>query len=374
MKSNLIILQNKIIQTYKNKGIIITLFKIFQSSFVNIVRYLSYNRKNLIKWRKLKDKFIGKRVFVIGNGPSLNRTELYLLKNEYKICFNRINILFERLNWYPNFYVCIDKTVLHDNTDEIKKEILPFVDFAFFPESHKYHFNFFSRIRNYANVLWLYYNFEEFGFNMPWIAKSPTVATAALQILTYLGFSKIYLVGVDMNYKLHTTTKNLGNNEIQSKDNDDPNHFDPRYFGKGRKYHQPTQEVMNNIFDSLERVKRNILKTNSKIFNSTYGGKLELFERVEFESLFNYTEKEKFKLFAESFSAYTIVNSYEEMLMKFRFITTYEYLSNSIEQIFLIKKSDFIQAASKFIEHFIPYGPYNSIYLLIKRECKGKQI
>ena len=38
---------------------------------------------------------LGKRVFLIGNGPSLNKTNLDLIKNEYSIAMNRISLIYE---------------------------------------------------------------------------------------------------------------------------------------------------------------------------------------------------------------------------------------------------------------------------------------
>ena len=54
-------------------------------------------------WSHLKNKYKNKRVFLIGNGPSLKKTPLHFLKNEYTIVFNRFNLFFERINWIPTF-------------------------------------------------------------------------------------------------------------------------------------------------------------------------------------------------------------------------------------------------------------------------------
>lgn len=359
---------NKIRCTYNEKGIYTTAKKISKNVLIRIIRNLTYNRKNVKKWNNLAGKFKGKRVFLIGNGPSLNKTPLYLLKNEYTMCFNRINILFERLSWRPYFYACIDETVLEDSVDEINSDILPYVNYAFFPELFKYELRNKKKIESKEKVLWFYYDFSEFSFCLPFISRSPTVATAALQILSYLGFSEIYLIGVDMDYKLHTTAENLKNNEIQSKYNDDPNHFDSRYFGKGRKYHQPTPDVIKNMFNSFERVKKNISKISTKIYNATYGGKLELFERVQFENLFNYSDEERFKLFSESFSSYALFNNYKEMNSKLSTISSYKEAINSTNTILLIKQRDFIHNSPKFISLFMLFGPFKSKYILIKRK------
>ena len=46
----------------------------------------------------LKDIGIGKRIFLVGNGPSLNNMNLDLLENEYSIAMNRIELLYPTTN------------------------------------------------------------------------------------------------------------------------------------------------------------------------------------------------------------------------------------------------------------------------------------
>ena len=105
-----------------------------------------------------------------------------------------------------------------------------------------------------------------------------------------MGFSEIYLLGVDMNYKIHDNVdyfNNKNSTEIQSRLNDDPNHFDPRYFGKGKKYHQPKAFVIKNIIDNLNYIKEISEKLNFKIYNSGYNSKINLFEAKPLLSLFS---------------------------------------------------------------------------------------
>ena len=66
------------------------------------------------RWAELEDKFLGERAFLIGNGPSLNKLPLHLLRDEYTLCFNRFYIMMERLAWRPDFYMTVDDLVLWD--------------------------------------------------------------------------------------------------------------------------------------------------------------------------------------------------------------------------------------------------------------------
>ena len=59
-----------------------------------------------------------------------------------------------------------------------------------------------------------------------------------------------------MNYRIHKSAKLINSKgiDIQSQNNDDPNHFDPRYFGKGKKYHQPKKYVIENTIKDLSYI------------------------------------------------------------------------------------------------------------------------
>ena len=64
---------------------------------------------------------------------------------------------------------------------------------------------------------------------------------------------------------------------------DDPNHFHPEYFGKGKTWHDPK---LHNVLKSYQMAKLVFEQSGRKILNATVGGKLELFDRVNFEDLF----------------------------------------------------------------------------------------
>jgi len=146
----------------------------------------------------------------------------------------------------------------------------------------------------YTNITTRYETPEEQHFSYD-IAKgiraSNTVVGVAIQIAHYLGFGPIYLIGCDLGYKVLDTVEQEGEDkfnmgvgfDLTSTRDDDPNHFDPRYFGKGRLWHAPNVKGMIEHHASyriaLERV-------GAKIFNATVGGELEAYERVNFEDLF----------------------------------------------------------------------------------------
>ncbi len=56
----------------------------------------------------------------------------------------------------------------------------------------------------------------------------------ALQTAFFLGFQQVILIGVDHNF----ATKGKPNETVVSQ-GDDPNHFNPGYFGKGFRWQLP---------------------------------------------------------------------------------------------------------------------------------------
>jgi len=103
-----------------------------------------------------------------------------------------------------------------------------------------------------------------------------------MQLAAYLGFTEIYLVGVDFSYAVPKSTEIVGDTYISNED--DPNHFHPAYFGKGKKWHDPK---LDRVLRNFECAKATLEARGVKIFNATKGGALELFPRVHYDQVFS---------------------------------------------------------------------------------------
>jgi len=133
--------------------------------------------------------------------------------------------------------------------------------------------------------------FEPGSLGVPLFGGGQTVAVSAVQIAFYLGFDPIYLIGVDLDWKIPTTVQQSGEDvfktgvlvHLESTEDDDYNHFDPRYFGKGKKWHAPD---VRGIIRGFLNCRLAIEARGRRIYNATVGGKLDVVERVEFTSLF----------------------------------------------------------------------------------------
>jgi hypothetical protein len=82
---------------------------------------VSSGQKPVKNLEMFRDKFAGRRAFIIGNGPSLNKVDLTKLKNEITFGVNSIFYNFDRMGFKPTFYVVEDKLVAEDRADVINK-------------------------------------------------------------------------------------------------------------------------------------------------------------------------------------------------------------------------------------------------------------
>ncbi|HNQ68851.1 MAG TPA: DUF115 domain-containing protein [Bacteroidales bacterium] len=360
---------SKLFLTISKEGFKAVLIKIFRRLHYYLLRNLSYNQEDKKSWEKLKAKYKGKRVFLIGNGPSLNKLPLYLLKNEYTMAFNRFYIMEERLNWIPNFFTTVDNLVLEDLCNDVEK-ITSKVDYAFFPKIHFRGTNFSKKIPNKPNILWLRQKFgKNFSKVLPDVYQGGSVIIEGLQILNYLGFDKIYLIGVDMNFQLHTTTKSLNNYsaEIISLNDDDPNHFDPRYFGKNRKYHQPEDYIIKNIMNSLNYIGGNLDRFGLNIINAGVDSKVEAFPKENFIEILNISPEEQKRLFTDLLKKTLILNDVKESIDDIMEVSDAEIVLDDLKT-FIAPMSIAISIIQKLIFTHIPLGPYDNKFYFIKRK------
>ena len=236
---------------------------------------------------KLRDRFAGERCFIIGNGPSLNNTDLSRLEGEYSFGVNSIFFKFEETGFKPTFYVVEDTNVMQDRHKEIDAFDCPY---RFFPKNYR------GYIKSHRDHTY-FFNMNE-GFYIP---ESPnhekprfsrdasrrvycgqSVTIINLQLAYYLGFTEVYLIGMDFSYLIPNSAIREGHSTLLSTE-DDVNHFHPDYFGTGMRWNDPK---LDNVAKSYQFAKMIYELDGRHIYNATVGGKLEIFERRDYDSLF----------------------------------------------------------------------------------------
>ena len=239
---------------------------------------MTSNEKRLVA---LKDRHKGQRTFILGNGPSLNLCDLSLLRHEITFGVNAIYLNHEKMGFYPTYYVVEDEFIAEDRAAEIN--------------SLKGPQKFFGNYLNYCladqrDVTWInlrmdygpYPRFPNFSRNAArtvWVGG--TVTYVCLQLAYYMGCREVYLVGFDHSYRIPADARIDG--QAITSQSGDPNHFNAGYFGKGYRWHDPMVERMEQAFRRAQQV---YAAGGPRIFNATVGGKLEVFDRVDYSSLF----------------------------------------------------------------------------------------
>ncbi len=240
---------------------------------------LTENHRNIIKYH---NAYKGKRAFLIGNGPSLNKLDLTLLKDEVAIGVNSIYLNYEKMGFLPTHYVVEDNFVAEDRADEInrlkgtQKWFGNYLRYCLKPDE----------CTNWLNVRMRYDNYPDFPYFSTNAARQVftggSVTYVCMQLAYYLGIRELYLIGFDHHYVIPEDADVEGL-KITST-GDDPNHFHPDYFGKGKRWHDPMVDRMEQGYAKAGKF---FEKAGGKIRNATAGGKLEVFERVDYFSLFN---------------------------------------------------------------------------------------
>ncbi len=231
-----------------------------------------WRRESMERLAALKDIHKGKRAFIIGNGPSLKKTDLSKLKGEFTFGLNRIYLMFPALGFGTTYYVSVNELVIEQCTRDISSLSMPkFLSWRshrFFPDGP-------------LPATFLYTTYDNPGFardvrGRVW--ESATVTYVALQLAYHMGFEQVILVGVDHN----GSVPGKANSTVVLK-GDDPNHFDPRYFGGGFRWQLPDFETSEIGYKLARQVYE---AAGRKVMDATIEGKLTVFPKVEFESLF----------------------------------------------------------------------------------------
>ncbi len=227
------------------------------------------NKERLEAWR---DRFKGERCFVVGNGPSLRKTDLSKLDGEFTIGMNRIYLAFEDYQFRSSCLVSVNDLVLEQCHTEMKALDIPkFISWR----ARKY-------FKANPDTMFLDTDYtlpEDFnGDATGRLFEGFTVTYVSLQLAYFMGFSEAILIGVDHNF----ATKGPANTVVTSQ-GEDPNHFSANYFGKGFKWQLPDLEGSERAYymarEAFEADGRQIL-------DATVGGKLTVFPKVDYEELF----------------------------------------------------------------------------------------
>jgi len=234
-----------------------------------------WRRESIRRLAALKDIHKGKRAFIIGNGPSLKQTDMSKLNNEITFGMNRIYLAFPEWGFTTTYLCVTNDLVVEQFVNDINALAIPkFIAWRSHP-----HFNSNLPVTQLPTFVYTTYTGPKFAGDVRGrVWEGATVTNLALQLAFHMGIEKAILIGVDHNF----ASKGDANKTVVSE-GDDPNHFMPNYFGKGVRWQLPDL-VTSEIGYALAREAYH--RAGRELVDATIGGKLTIFPKVEYNTLF----------------------------------------------------------------------------------------
>lgn len=229
-------------------------------------------RTSMRRVARFRNRHAGGRCFILGNGPSLNRTDLSLLKNEITFGTNRIYMNFDKMGFDTTYYVAVNELVVEQCASDIEKLSMP--KFLGWHCRDKIGFDSSTQFLHTRGGLrsWFFTDLTEGCW------EGNTVTMVCLQLAYYMGFSEAILVGVDHSYQFSGKP-----HAAVTSDGDDPNHFNNQYFGRGFRWHLPDLEGSEMSYRVADFVYR---QNGRRVLDATVGGQCPIFEKASYPSLF----------------------------------------------------------------------------------------
>ena len=228
-------------------------------------------RKSIARLAALKDTNRGQRAFILGNGPSLNNTDVSKLASEHSFGMNRVYLAFAEWGFQTSYLVSVNDLVIEQSAAEIEALSMP---------------KFLSwRSRRYIQADKTT-NFLHSTYERPTIAKDArgrlwegaTVTYIALQLAFHMGFDPVILIGVDHSF----SSKGKANSTVVSQ-GEDKDHFAGNYFGPGFRWQLPDLDMSERAY---EMARQAFVEDGRQVLDATIDGQLTVFPKVDYNSLF----------------------------------------------------------------------------------------
>ena len=248
--------------------------------FKKILGKYSFLKKN----KSLKKIHANKRIFLLGNAPSLNDCDLKKLKDEIVIMVNRA---FEHPDYEivkPKYHIFVDPSLA---TGQWPLEYLDIVykknpNVNLLLNAKWYHLEKFSKFRDKKNVYWIKNKsisllFDNLNYDLTTIFASGAVIEQGLCLAIYSGCKKIYIHGVELNGIAYLMTGK--ESHFSGKDPDYNDHNSWKY-----------ARAMNCSSRSIRqwhRLNDNCKIKNIELINLSKSGLLDFIPKENFDNLFD---------------------------------------------------------------------------------------
>ena len=232
------------------------------------VRFRKYYKIYDFWIKQLHNKHLGERCFIVATGPSLKQTNLSLIKDEVMFGVNNLFMGFHEFDIKPEYWVVADAKIF----EKYAKDLLHLYTTLFLTDGAGQLF--LHKLKKYVKYLECAHSnlfmivtrplsdmksTKEFSTDIIKGVNGGMVTLSCLQIAYYLGFKEVYLLGCDCSSK--------------------GKHYDNKVDVENK------EDYWEHFFKLYEVCKKVYEQDNRKIYNSTVGGNLEVFERIKLEDL-----------------------------------------------------------------------------------------
>ena len=241
------------------------------------------HNNNSLRLERLKDSHKGQRCFLIGNGPSLNGHDLDLLKDEFTFGTNMVYKIFDQTEWRPTFH-CVSDSIY---ASKLGTELSEKVKSPLFTTERTY-----RRMKKKPVDTTYIHSIQSERYKVKGNIQSycmvkATVLSLATEMAFHMGFSEIYLLGVDCTNphgKGGHFTDNYATKEVAETD---INRIKTRMKMKSMTTQQIGEHIIDRSMEVYSLLHDYAEKKGVHIYNATRGGHLEIFPRVTLEDVLN---------------------------------------------------------------------------------------
>ena len=186
-----------------------------------------------------------KESFILGNGKSLKDFNFDILKDKKTIGTCLAFRHWEKIDWYPTYYVNVDYKVLKSNLESIKNMIINKKCEVFLLDAQI--IQDWEDILQYSNVMFIQQlklsENNPFRYLVDWCSGSSAVLFAYI-----LGFTKLNLLGMDCKYEEflpECEKQEDGSLKIVKEIKENPNYYFDDYQRVGDTYNPPNAKTVH---------------------------------------------------------------------------------------------------------------------------------
>jgi hypothetical protein len=238
---------------------------------------------------ELKDKHIGQRCFVVGNGPSLNVQNLKLLKDEVAFFVNRAFLHPDYEYIQPTYHIIVDPKL---QTGEWSITFLDQIaeknpNVVFLLSAKWYNDPKFQPYKKKFNIYWLdlrliWTRFFNGKINLSNINVCGAVVEVGIVSAIYMGMKEIYFLGVDGNGLCYNL---IGQDSHSYGSNPEDLTKDMLTISKDLYFMSMSARKWVYIANYCEKI-------GIKLVNLTAGGIMDICPRKKFEEVLTQSSKE----------------------------------------------------------------------------------